>query len=240
MQYAIDRETLCRDILNGTCIPAKGMVSEKSPQFGNPEETYSYDPAKAKALLAEAGVELPLKFNLLTSTAGSGQMSPIIMNEFIQRNLKEMGVDMEIVAVEWNALLDRTVTRSPEEGEDKPDNYTFEGINEDFNATNISHGTPWTSAWPFYWRSTRDPGSFLNLAGYANDEVDALYAALDTAFDPAKQHEILGRIHEIVVVSSAQLWIVHDLNPRAMNPRVQGYVQDQAWVQTLQDLWIVE
>ena len=111
LNYAIDRETLCRDILNGICVPAAGVTYPGHPHFGNPEEIYTYDPEKAKALLAEAGVELPVKFHLLTSTSGSGQMSPIIMNEFIQRNVAESGFEMTMEFVEWNTFQERTWVR---------------------------------------------------------------------------------------------------------------------------------
>ena len=29
------------------------------------------------------------------------------------------------------------------------------------------------------------------------------------------------------------IWIAHDLNPRAMNPKVKGFVQAQSWFQDL-------
>ena len=99
LNYAIDRESLCRDLLNGICIPSTGFAYPGHVSFGNPAETYTYDPDKAKALLEEAGVELPITFRALISTSGSGQMSPLPMNEFIQRNLKEVGVEMELVTI---------------------------------------------------------------------------------------------------------------------------------------------
>ncbi len=240
LQYAIDRESLCRDVLNGICIPGTGPVYDGHPHFGNPEEIYTYDPERAKALLAEAGVELPLKFKVMISTSGSGQMSPLIINEFVQRNLKEIGVDMEIVPVEWNAMLDRTIWRSPEEGRTEPGNYQFLGENEDFDATNISYGTPWPNLWVAFFGSTRGPGSFVNIMGYGSEEMDAALDAAEAAFDRAEQWEAIGRVHEIAIEDSPMIYMVHDLNPRAMNPRVKGYVQDQSWVTTLQDLWIEE
>ena len=54
---AIDRETIIKQIFNGTRVPATGWVSPvvdgyKAEQCG---EVCKYDPAKAKALLEEAG-----------------------------------------------------------------------------------------------------------------------------------------------------------------------------------------
>ena len=57
ISMAIDRDTIIKQIFNGTRVPATGWVSPvvdgyKAEQCG---EFCKYDPAKAKALLAEAG-----------------------------------------------------------------------------------------------------------------------------------------------------------------------------------------
>ena len=55
--YAIDREGLCKSLLNDTCIPAIGEVYPGHPWFGNPKQRYEYNPAKAKELLKQAGYD---------------------------------------------------------------------------------------------------------------------------------------------------------------------------------------
>src|SRR6516164_11072675 len=71
--YAIDREGICKSLLNDTCIPATGVVYPGHPWFGKPKETYSYNPAKAKELLRQAGFDAskhPAKAVHLISTSG--------------------------------------------------------------------------------------------------------------------------------------------------------------------------
>ena len=58
------------------------------------------------------------------------------------------------------------------------------------------------------------------------------------SFDFEEQDRILGRVNEIVLDDAPYIFIVHDLNPRVLNPRVKGYVQDKSWFTNLQDLWI--
>ena len=36
LQYAIDRESLCRDVLNNICTPATGQFSKVQKSYGNP------------------------------------------------------------------------------------------------------------------------------------------------------------------------------------------------------------
>jgi peptide/nickel transport system substrate-binding protein len=249
LQYAIDRDALCRDVLNGICIPATGIVYEGHRWYGNPQEVYNYDPEKSRQLLEEAGVELPLKFKLMISTSGSGQMSPLIINEFVQRNFADIGVEMEIVPVEWNAMLQRTIFKGIEEGVPSvtlPDgtkpwgNYTFYDSEEDFDAYNISYANVEPKAFEQQFNSARDPSSLGNVGGYRNEDVDRLLVEAQGAFDDAEMDQLFGQLHEHVIADSAYIYLVHDLNPRMMNPRVRGYVQDESWFTTLQYLWLEE
>ncbi len=44
---------------------------------------------------------------------------------------------------------------------------------------------------------------------------------------------MLAELHAHVVDQAMWIWMVHDLNPRAMSPKVKGFVQAQSWVQDL-------
>ncbi len=94
--------------MNGTAEPSVGWLKPNDPAFGKPENRYTFDPAKGKKLLAEAGFtdKKPLSFKVMISTSGSGQMLPLPMNEALQENLKQAcGVDVQVEAVEWQVLL---------------------------------------------------------------------------------------------------------------------------------------
>ena len=45
--------------------------------------------------------------------------------------------------------------------------------------------------------------------------------------------ELLAELHEVLGRDAAMIFVVHDLNPRAMSPKVQGFVQAQSWFQDL-------
>jgi len=60
------------------------------------------------------------------------------------------------------------------------------------------------------------------------------------AFVPKEQDAILARLHAYIVDQAMWLWVVHDLNPRAMSPKVKGFVQAQAWVQDLTPVYVAE
>ncbi len=54
-------------------------------------------------------------------------------------------------------------------------------------------------------------------------------ATLAESTDPAEIAAATRAAHERLVDDPPWLFIVHDLNPRAMSPRVKGFVSPQSW-----------
>jgi peptide/nickel transport system substrate-binding protein len=225
--YAIDREGICKSLLNNTCIPATGVVYPGHPWFGKPAFTYAYDVKKAKELMKQAGYEgKRVKTSFLISTSGSGQMLPLPMNEFVQENLREIGIDVELVPIEWNTL---TV-------------WVRKGFIEEYEkvgAMNVSFNfvEPF-SAFVRFFHSASVPPKSLNIMHYINPEADKLIEAAEASFDPKERDETLGKVHAMVVEDAPWLFVVHDLNPRALSPKVKGFVQPQSWFVDLTLPWV--
>jgi peptide/nickel transport system substrate-binding protein len=225
--YAIDREGLCKSLLNDTCTPATGVVYPGHPWFGNPQQTYTYDVKKAKELMKQAGFEgKRVKTSFLISTSGSGQMLPLPMNEFVQENLREVGIDVELVPIEWNAL-----TAALRKG--------FVDEQASLGAMNVSFNfvEPF-SAFVRFFHSTSVPPRSLNIMNYNNPEADRLIEAAEAAFDPEVRDATLGKLHELVMDEAPWIFVVHDLNPRAMSLKVKGFVQPQSWFVDLTLPWV--
>jgi len=58
-------------------------------------------------------------------------------------------------------------------------------------------------------------------------------AAARGSFDAKQRDAALAKLHERAVEESFFLFWVHDTGPRAMSPRVQGFVQAKNWFQDL-------
>lgn len=225
--YAIDREGICRSLLNDTCIPATGVVYPGHPWFGKPAFTYTYDVKKAKELMKQAGYEgKRVKTSFLISTSGSGQMLPLPMNEFIQENLREIGIDVELLPIEWNTLTSWVRKGFMEE-------------HEKTGAMNVSFNfvEPF-SAFVRFFHSASVPPKSLNIMHYINPEADRLIEAAQAAFDSKERDALLGKLHAMVVEDAPWLFVVHDLNPRALSPKVKGFVQPQSWFVDLTLPWV--
>jgi ABC-type transport system substrate-binding protein len=72
-----------------------------------------------------------------------------------------------------------------------------------------------------------------NSGHWKDDAFDSAFQELETATDPARIQALLRTAHERLVDSAPWLWIVHDLNPRAMSRRVTGFTSAQSWFQDL-------
>jgi peptide/nickel transport system substrate-binding protein len=69
----------------------------------------------------------------------------------------------------------------------------------------------------------------VNIMPFVNPESDKLLDEAEKTFDLGKQDAILAKVHELVVDEAPWIFVVHDLNPRAMSPRVKGFVPPQSW-----------
>ncbi|MCO5089520.1 ABC transporter substrate-binding protein [Bosea sp. (in: a-proteobacteria)] len=219
INLAIDREGL-KQVLNGFMKPAVGMVQPNDPWFGKPGFKITHDPAQARKLLAEAGYgpTNPLTFRVIVSTSGSGQMQPLLMNEFIQQNLADVGVKLELEVMEWGTLLARwrAGAISPQ--------------NKGLPALNVSAGLfdPF-SAFVRYFDSVYAAPNGFNWGGWSNPDYDALIGKARTTFDIAEQNRLLGEIHSRAVDDALFVWIAHDVNPRGLSKRVKPFVPANSW-----------
>jgi len=220
---AIDRAGLV-DFLGGTATPSVGAVDAKHPWFGNPTFKIEYNPKEALRLMKEAGYspEKPLRVKFAISTSGSGQMQPLPMNEFIQENLRAVGFDVQLDVMEWEALRSRR--RMPS---DAPENAGIHALNN-----SVSVVDPFNSLIGVALSTARPPMGY-NWGGFKDPKADELALAAGLEFDPKKQDELLGKLHAYIVDQAMWIWVVQDLNPRAMAPNVKGFVQAQSWFQDL-------
>ena len=44
---------------------------------------------------------------------------------------------------------------------------------------------------------------------------------------------LLTQLHGMMNEQAVMIWVAHDLNPRALSPKLTGFVQAQSWLQDL-------
>jgi peptide/nickel transport system substrate-binding protein len=110
--YAIDRESMIRDLLRGQGKIAHSILPEESWAYTT-GQTYQFDPANAKKLLDEAGFRdpdgdgpqmrfaKPILFRISGSSASARQYAGVIQNY-----LKDVGIPVSIETSELNVLFE--------------------------------------------------------------------------------------------------------------------------------------
>src|ERR1700686_944847 len=80
-----------------------------------------------------------------------------------------------------------------------------------------------------YFSSANFSPNGFNFEQWKDDAFDNALTTLAEASDPTVISSALRKAHERLVDNPPWIYIVHDLNPRAMSPKVKGFVSPQSW-----------
>lgn len=213
INLAIDREGMAGNLLQGTAEPAYDIQAPANDAYVERTDAYARDLEQARELLAEVGLEDGFTTSLATSVDGSGQIVPAPMAEFIQQNLAEINIDVEIQTMEWISYLGRW----------------GEGAG-DVGMMQMSWGmdTP-------YWLYIVTSQAMIapngpNVGYYDNPELDAVMEQAITAASEEESVEFWQRANEIATEDGALAPIVNDRAPYILSPQVEGWVSaSQEW-----------
>jgi peptide/nickel transport system substrate-binding protein len=138
--FAVDRKTIMENVYGKTGVPEKLPMPSILWGYDKKLPDYTYDPAKARALLKEAGVPLPVKVEFLYLPA----WRPYIPNgkrlaEIVQAQLNAVGFDVEIKTFEMGTYWDKLdegafdLCENGWTGEGDPDDWLFNLLTEGYN-----------------------------------------------------------------------------------------------------------
>ena len=216
----IDREGLKDGLLAGLMVPATGTFEPGHPWRGNPTFQIKYDKPAAQKLMQEAGFGpgKKLTVKVQTSASGSGQMMPLPMNEYLQQALAECYFDVQFDVIEWNTLLNnwRRGAKDPSANGSNAVNVTYAAMDPFF-------------AMVRFLQSSMAPPVSNNWGFINNPKFDELVTKARQTFDPAARDAVLAELHAASVDDAAFLYVAHDVAPRAMSPKIKGFVQPKSW-----------
>jgi dipeptide transport system substrate-binding protein len=108
LNMAVDKNAIIDVVFQGAGKAAKNPIPPTIWSYNDATEDYPYDPERAKALLAEAGVT-DLKTNIWAMPV-QRPYNPNAkrMAELIQADWAKVGVEAEIVSFEWGEYLKRS------------------------------------------------------------------------------------------------------------------------------------
>jgi peptide/nickel transport system substrate-binding protein len=211
--YAIDRDKIIKYVLQGQAFgPAvNGLVPPSMPGYDVTKvHGYTYDLAKARALMAEAGYPGGKGFPAVTLQLNSGGGRNTQVAQAAQDMLtKGLGIQVGMQELEWSQHNDRI---------------------EAGNAPLYRLG--WIADYP-------DPENFLNLVygknipatgpsqvnttRYNNPAFDALFERALATLDDAERFSLYQQAEQIAIDDAPMVLIFNDLDYRLVQPYVRGY-----------------
>ncbi|MBL7200100.1 MAG: hypothetical protein ISS56_08125 [Anaerolineae bacterium] len=226
--YAIDRTSIINKVQMGQAAPLQAHII---PTYGwayNDElEPRDYDPEKAGAMLDEAGWVLneetgirecqgcgttedgtPMKLNLKTNSGNETRENIIAI---VQQQWGDVGIEVEIEAMEWNAYLDVL-------------------LGQTFDAVVIG----WTGVDPdnetLFFRKYDVPGGGFNFCSFNRPDYEPLELEAKTVEGCAYEDrgELYKEIQEIFYDEQPYIWLYATRAITAINKRV-GNVNPAPW-----------
>ncbi|PWU48820.1 ABC transporter substrate-binding protein [Micromonospora globispora] len=197
-EYAIDRKALVQAVFNGLFAPACSPISPASPFSSDEAQACpQHDPAKAKQLLSEAGVQTPYPVSMLISNTPDS----LRLAQALQAMVKDGGFDLKINPVEYSSLLDEQ-----DRGNFELLQLGWSGrIDPDANMMNFV-GT----------------GGSQNVAGYSNPQLDAALTQARQTNDIEERKKLYGQAVTILQQDDALIYLYRQRNLTAVSKKIQG------------------
>ncbi|HKN19003.1 MAG TPA: peptide-binding protein, partial [Dissulfurispiraceae bacterium] len=213
--HAINKKEIIAGVLLGYGTPCTGPFPPESWAYNPDVKDYDYSPAKALAMLAEAGWKMNSSGLLekdgrtfsFTVLVNQGNDERIKTAEILKEQLKLVGIEIKIKVLEWQAML-----------HDFIDKKRFEAVimgwalSRDPDIYDIFHS------------SKTKEGEF-NFISYRNDTVDRLLLEGRRTFSLEKRKMIYHRIHQVLAEEQPYAFLyVPDALP-VLNKRFKGVVK---------------
>ena len=186
---AIDREGIVKGVLLGLGTVAHTPYKPDTFWYNPNVKKFPYDPKKAKQMLEEEGWKdtngdgilekdgKPFEFTIITNQGNDIRKNTAII---IQKNLKAVGIKVNIRVIEWAAFLKNFINR------------------RNFEACLLGWGIGIDPSQIDIWDSRKTGERELNFISYQNPEVDRLLELGASTYDRNERKNYYDKFQEIV------------------------------------------
>jgi len=216
VNYAIDTSRI-QKLLGGQAKALNQILPEGMPGHQADKQYYTYDPAKAKQLLAEAG--FPNGFKV---TFYGHNVDPFPkLAQAVQNDLKAVGIDASIKLMDkatyWNLIS-------------LPQSHVGIGLTDWY----MDFPDPSDFVGPLYTHPI-EGGADVNF--YQNAEVDKLYAASSSELDPAKRIAMFQQMQDLIMADAPSAILFQPVWNGMYGKDVGGYYYHTVWNLQFQEMW---
>ncbi len=208
INYAIDRDYICREILEERYQPFVGIIPPALSEWYNPENRYNprykYDVDKARELMEKAGYPQGLflpKFEMFYNNFAEYPEIALQVADF----LADVSIKVEPRVLEWATFLD-----------------TMQ--NGDF----VFGRSGWVADFPdpdnFLWQllSSENLGPLGNWARFKNEEFDKLVRQARVEPDKEKRKILYWQAEKIALEEAPWLFLFTQVNNVLIKPWIRG------------------
>jgi dipeptide transport system substrate-binding protein len=206
---AIDKAAIIKDVYLGAGQGAKNFIPPTMWSYNDAVKDYRFDTAKAKDLLAKAGVKTPLEIDLWYMPV----QRPYNPNakriaEMMQADLAKIGVNAKLVTYEWGEYRKRM-----QQGEHLTGMLGWTGDNGDPDNFFFLHGC----------EAARPGGQ--NLSKWCNKDFDSRLEKARSLADVKERTKLYQEMQVIEHEDAPDFKIAHSVVFEAMRKEVAGYKQ---------------
>lgn len=207
INYAIDKQSIVDAFFEGRAKIAKNPMPPSISGYNDDIPGYEYDPAKAKALLAEAGFADGFDMELWAMPVPRPYMPDgAKVAEVIQKNLEDIGVKAKIVSYEWATYLEKA-----RNGE--ADAFMLGWTGDNGDADNF-----------IYVLLDQDNIGSNNYSYYSNDELHKILIEAQTEVDEEKRNDLYKQAQEIIFEDAPWVPLAHSTPLLAGKANMTGFV----------------
>jgi len=199
--YGLNRQEIADTVFQGRTKPLVSIIPSGVEDYLDLNEMYPYDPARARALLKEAGYDAnrPVEFELMLNND-----APFFSDAatLVKSQMEKIGVKVKLVMLDKPAWLDRFLNK-----------HEFQMAMEDFGAlVDINQRSV------SFFKGVRS-----NYGGLDSPEIEALTLQWRGEADPAKRRDIAHQIQRLF--AQDMLWCNITGSPyfQAHRDYVKGY-----------------
>jgi ABC-type transport system substrate-binding protein len=199
--YGLNRKEIAETVFQNRATPTVSVLSPGVEDYLDLNETYPYDPARAKALLKEAGYDAstPLEFEVVTNNDAAFFADVATL---LKSQMERIGVKVNLVMMDKPAWLDRITNKQD-----------FQMTVEDFAAlVDINQRSL------AFFRDAK-----ANYAGFNHPELEEMVLQWRREVDPAKRRELSHAMQRFV--AKDMLWCNITGSPyfQVARDHVKGY-----------------
>jgi peptide/nickel transport system substrate-binding protein len=198
--HAINKKELIDGVLLGMGQPATGPFVPQSWAYNPDIKDYEYDPAKAKQLLAQAGVK-SFEFTILTN---QGNKLRELACQIIQNQLAKAGIKVNIRISEWSAFIHNFVDK------------------RNFDVVVLGWSLSRDPDQYAIWHSGQIKEGQYNFVSYNSPIVDKLLEKGRREFNQHERQKIYRQIHKQIFDDIPYIFLYYPESLPVIHTRFQG------------------